>query len=69
MGSAWWIDEIKLAIERKRKAYGKMLQMNVEEEIRVKRRTEYKLLNRKKKKLVKESERKVDGEFSMYKAE
>ena len=39
--SSRWTDEIKEAIERKRRAYMKIIQRNVGEEIRV-RRTEYK---------------------------
>ena len=31
--SAWWTDEIKEAIERKRRAYKKMIQRNVVDEI------------------------------------
>ena len=33
-GSAWWINEINKAIERKRRAYEKMLQNNVKEGIK-----------------------------------
>ena len=37
----------------------------MEEEIRVRRRAEYKLLNKKVKELVKECKRKVDEEFGI----
>ncbi len=33
-GTAWWTQEIKIAVEEKRKAYKKMLQRNVTEEVR-----------------------------------
>jgi len=33
-GSAWWTNEIKEAVEDKRRAYKKMLQRNVPEEVR-----------------------------------
>ena len=62
--SAWWTDEIKEAIERKRRAYKKMIQRNVVDEIRV-NRTEYKLLNRNVKEMVQKIKRKVDGEFGI----
>ena len=40
-GSAWWTDEIKMAIKRKRRVvYKKMLPRNVEKGIRVRRRIE-----------------------------
>ncbi len=41
-GSAWWTNEIKEAVEEKKKAYKKMLQRNVPEDERVRRRSEYK---------------------------
>ena len=52
-GSVKWTDEIKKAIQRKRKAYKKMLDRNVEK-ISVRRRIEYKLLIRKVKEFVKD---------------
>ena len=45
-GNAWWTDEIEKPMEEKRRAYKKILQRNVAEEIRV-RRTEYKYWKRK----------------------
>ncbi len=33
-GTAWWTQEIKMAVEEKRKVYKKMLQRNVPEEVR-----------------------------------
>ena len=43
-GNTWWTDNIREAIEWKKKAYKKMLQRNVAEEVRVRRRTEYVLV-------------------------
>ena len=64
-GITWRTDEIKETIERNRKAYKKMLQRIMEEDMKVRRKTEYKLLNGKVKVLVKESNRKVDKEFGI----
>lgn len=62
-GSAWWADKIKEAIEWKKKAYKKMLQRNVDGEIRERRKNEYKSWNRRMKELVKENKMRVDEEF------
>ena len=40
MESAWWTSEMKEAIEKKSKAYKKMLQIIMAEEIKVRRATE-----------------------------
>ena len=47
----------------KNRAYKTMLQKNVSEDIRQRRRSEYKSWNRKVKDLVNESKRKLDEEF------
>ncbi len=40
-GTTWWTQEIKMAVEVKRKAYKKTLQRNVPEEVRERRKREY----------------------------
>ncbi len=60
-GSAWWTDEIKGAVEEKKKAHKNMLQGNVSE-VSV-RRSEYKAWKKKVKELVVESKKRVDEEF------
>ncbi len=62
-GSAWWTNEIKGAVEEKKKAYKKMLQRNVSEEVSVRRKSEYKEWKTKVKDLVDESKMRVDEEF------
>ena len=61
-GSAWWTDEIKGAVEEKKKAYKKMLQRNMSE-VRVRRRSEYRAWKKRVKDLVDESKMRVDEEF------
>ena len=41
-GNAWWTNEIKDAVERKKRAYKKMLQRNLPEEVKARRKSEYK---------------------------
>ncbi len=63
-GSAWWTDEIKGAVEEKKKAYKKMLQKNVAVRGSARRRrSEYKVWNKKVKELVDDSKMRVDEEF------
>ncbi len=40
-GTAWWTQEIKMAVEEKREAYKEMLQRNVAEGVRERRKREY----------------------------
>ena len=61
-GNAWWTQEIKEAIEDKKRAY-KSIAKKLTEEIRERRRSEYKSCSRKVKGFVNESKRKVDEEF------
>ncbi len=61
-GGAWWTDEIRRAVEEKKKAYKKMLRRNLSEKVSV--RSEYKTWKKKVKDLVDESKRRVDEEFS-----
>ena len=56
-GNEWWTDETKEAIDEKWRAYKKLVQRNVAEKIRVRRRTEYKTWNKKVKELVQENKR------------
>ncbi len=58
-GIAWWTDEMKGAIEEKKKAYKKMLQRNVSEEVSA-RRNKYKVWKKKVKELVNESKMRID---------
>ncbi len=54
-GTAWWTQEIKIAVEEKRKAYKKMLQRNVTEEVRERRKREYRDSKALVKRLLRES--------------
>ncbi len=40
-GNAWCTNEIKDAVERKKRAYKKMLQRNLPEEVKPRRKSEY----------------------------
>ncbi len=62
-GSAWWRDEINGDVEEKKKAYKKMLQRNVSEEVSVRRKSKCKTWKKKVKELVDESKMRVDEEF------
>ncbi len=62
-GTAWWTQEIKTAVEEKRKAYKKMLQRNVPEEMREQRKREYTESKALVKRLVRESKERVDEKF------
>ena len=61
--NVWWTDEIREAVEEKRRSYKRMLQRNVTDEIRVRRKNEYKERSRRVKELVRDSQRRVDEEF------
>ncbi len=61
--TAWWTQEIKIAVEEKRNAYKKMLQRNVAEEVREQRKREYRDSKALVKRLVTESEERVDEDF------
>ncbi len=58
-GSAWWTEEIKGAVEEKKKAYKRMLQRNTSE-VNARRRSEYRAWKKKVKELVDESKMRVD---------
>ncbi len=60
---AWWTDEIKDAIERKKRAYKKILQRNLPEGVKARRKYEYKEWKKKVRELIEESKRRVDEEF------
>ena len=62
-GNAWWTQEIKEAVEDKKRAYKRMLQKNISEGISERRTSEYNSWNIKVTDLVNESKRKVDEEF------
>ncbi len=62
-GNAWWTNEIKNAEERKKKAYKKMLQRNLPEEVKARRKPEYKEWKKRVRELIEESKRRVDEEF------
>ncbi len=57
------MDEIKNAVEWKERAYKKMLQRNLPEEMKARRKLEYKEWKKKVRELIEESKRKVDEEF------
>ncbi len=61
-GSAWWTNEIRDAVEGEKRAYKKMLQRNLPEEVKA-RKSEYKKWKKKVQELIGESRRKVDEEF------
>ncbi len=61
-GNAWWTNEIKDAVEGKQRAYEKMLQRNLPEEVKARRKSEYKEW-KKVRELIEESKGRVDEEF------
>ncbi len=62
-GSAWWTNKIRDAVEGKKRVYKKMLQRNSPEEVKARRKSEYKEWNKKVKELIGASRRRVDEEF------
>ncbi len=62
-GTACWTQEIKIAVEEKRKAYKKMLQRNMPEEVRGRRKREYRDSKALVRRLVRESKERVDEDF------
>ena len=64
-GDAWWTNEVKEAVERKRKAYNKWNEKNVPAEIRRVRRQEYIDSRNEVKRIIRESKKKVDEDFGM----
>ncbi len=62
-GNAWWANEIKDAVEQKRRAYRKMLQRNLPVEVKARRKSEYKEWKKRVRRLMEESKRRVDEEF------
>ncbi len=61
-GNVWWTNEIKDAVERKKRPYKKMLQRTLPEEVKARRKSEYKEWKRVRE-LIEESKRRVDEEF------
>ncbi len=64
-GTAWWMQDIKIAVEEKRKAYKKMLQRNVPEEVKEQQKREYRDSKGLVKRLVRESKERVDEDFGI----
>ncbi len=62
-GNAWWTNEIKDAVERKKRAYKKILQRNLPEEVKARRKSEYKDWKNRVRELIEESKTRVDEEF------
>ncbi len=62
-GNAWWTNEITDAVERKKRAYAKMLQRNLPEEVEARRKSEYKDWKKRVRELIEESNKRVDEEF------
>ena len=62
-GNAWWTNEVKDAVERKKKAYVKWNERNVSAEVKRARRQEYKDCKSELKRIIRESKKKVDEEF------
>ena len=61
-GTAWWNDEVKQAVEQKKKAYSEW-QANIGREVEREKREVYVSKRREVKRLVKESKKRVDEEF------
>ncbi len=61
--TAWWMQEIKIAVEEKRKAYKKTLQRNVPEEVRERRKRDYRDSKALVKRLLRESKERVGEDF------
>ncbi len=62
-GNAWWTNEIKDSVERKKKAYKKMLQRNLPEAVKARRESEHKVWKKKVRELIEESKRRVNDKF------
>ena len=62
-GDAWWTNEVREAVERKRKAYVKWNERNVSAEVKRARRQEYNDSKSELKRIIRESKKKVDDEF------
>ena len=62
-GNAWWTDEVKEAVEKKREAYKKTLERNVPERVRNERKRVYVEYKRRVKQVIQESKRRTDEDF------
>ena len=62
-GTAWWNEEVKLAVARKKKAYEEWMRSRGRGEIEGQKREVYVQRKREVKRLVRESKRRVDDEF------
>ncbi len=60
---AWWTNEIKDAVEEEKQSIKKILQRNMHEEGKARRKPEYQEWKKKVRELIEESERRVDEEF------
>ncbi len=61
--SAWQTHEIKGAVEGKTRGYKKILQRNLPEEVKARRKSEYKEWKKRVRELIEESKKRVDEEF------
>merc|ERR1712035_241415 len=62
-GNAWWTDEVREAVEKKREAYKKTLERNVPERVRNERKRVYVEYKRRVKQVIQESKRRTDEDF------
>ncbi len=62
-GNTWWTNDMKDAVERKKRAYKKMLKRNLPEEVKARRKSEYNDWKNRVRELIEESKRRVDEEF------
>ncbi len=62
-GNAWWTNKIKDTVGGKERAYKNILQRNLPEEVKARRKSEYKEWKKRVRELIEESKRRVDEEF------
>ncbi len=62
-GNTWKTNEIKDAVERKKRAYKKMLQRNLPEKVKARGKSGYREWKKSVRELIAESNRRVDEEF------
>ena len=62
-GNAWWTEEVKEVVEKKREAYKKTLERNVSERVRNERKRIYGECKRRVKQVIQESKRRMDENF------
>lgn len=66
-GNAWWIGDIRNAVEEKKKAHGRLLNKNVPVKVQQRRKEEYKSCKHNVKKLIEETKERVAEKFGSEK--